>query len=108
MKFNYDGFEDCLFKEFERENGHHWVFKLTDRFGASVIEENEYQHSNFDESFKDTFEIAMVVFIGNSWHIIYPEEIGELKYDVAHYMTQEETIGLLKKIKETFSNENRS
>lgn len=73
-------------------SGTHWVFHFKNHFGASVIK--HYGSYGFDD---DLFELAVIKKVIKHWELCYDTPITN---DVIGYLTNEEVLEYLKKIKE--------
>lgn len=68
-----------------------WIFKFPNNYGASVVK--HYGTYGFDD---DLFELAMIKFKGDDWHIAYTELTD---HNVVGYLNNEEVMEYLERIK---------
>ena len=95
-KLKYDGFEDYLFEAKKEkvlhQESYQYIFKFDNGYGASVIK-NPGSYGNK----QDLFELAVIKFIdGYNWKICCSTEITD---DVIGYLTNDEVLDLLERIK---------
>lgn len=69
-----------------------WLFRFENDYGASVI-----KHFGSYGYEKDLFELAVIFFDGENWKLTYNTPITD---DVLGYLTNEEVLDILKRIKE--------
>ena len=87
---NHEGFDNCLVKR-TLFNGIQYIFKFENGYGASVVKHfGSYGHD------KGLWELAVLKFDGDEWHLCYDTEITD---DVIRYLTDEEVRELLGDIK---------
>lgn len=90
---NYKGFEKYRIKNRGGWNEkQQWIFKFSNGYGASVVK--HFGSYGFED---DLFELAVIYFDGNNWHLTYNTPITN---DVIGYLTNDEVLELLKEIED--------
>ena len=86
---NYKKYKDFYF---DSGNPGQWCFRFPNNYGASVI-----KHPGSYGYDKDLFELAVILFIDDEWHLTYETPITD---DVIGNLTNEEVLNYLKQIKD--------
>lgn len=91
LKF-IEEFKQYLVDE-EHDWGHHYIFRFPNNYGASVIK-NSGSYGNE----QDLWEMALIFFDEDGdWHLTYEKDFDD---DVKGYLTDDNVIELLEKIKQ--------
>lgn len=91
LKF-IEEFKQYLVDE-EHDWGHHYIFRFPNNYGASVIK-NFGSYGNE----QDLWEMALIFFDEDGdWHLTYEKDFDD---DVKGYLTDDNVIELLEKIKQ--------
>lgn len=87
-----DKFKQILVDE-NHDQGHHYIFRFTNNYGASVIR-NRGSYGNE----QDLWEMALIFFDEDgNWDLTYERDFDD---DVKGYLTDDDVIELLEKIEQ--------
>lgn len=84
-------FKDNVLSVESKPNEVQYVFKFDNNYGASIVKRPGSYGFN-----KDLWELAVIWFDGDEWHLTYDTEITD---DVIGHLTDEEINEILHKIK---------
>lgn len=90
LKF-IEEFKQYLVEE-HHDWGHQYIFRFPNNYGASVIK-NAGSYGNA----KDLWEMALIFFDDGDWDLTYERDFDD---DVKGYLTDDNVIELLEKIKQ--------
>lgn len=90
LDLNYEEFKDYLLKRKSQFDGVQYLFRFPNNYGASIIKHfGSYGHD------RDLWELAVIYFDGDKWHLTYDTEITD---DVEGYLTDRDVLELLRRI----------